>query len=295
MTSAGVDPLAEQPSALARLLDLPRFELLPLRGLEAEVAALPMGATVSITCSPRHGVDHTVDLSERFAALGYRVIPHVAARMVRDRGHLERVVERLAAAAIDEVFVIGGDAPNPVGIYRDAGDLLQALAELPPAFARMGIGGYPEGHALIPEAKLLEALRAKQPRADYVTTQICFDATALVAWIRAIREAGIVLPVIVGLPGVVDRRRLATIALGVGVGPSLRYLSGHARELARLARARLYDPTDLAGAVAAHLDEPGLRIAGVHLFTFNQIEATQRWLVRTLSSLPPSGGSQRQR
>jgi methylenetetrahydrofolate reductase (NADPH) len=286
MTSTGVDPLAEQPSALARLLELPRFELLPQRGVEAEVAALPAGTTVSITCSPRHGVDHTLDLSERLVAIGYRVIPHLAARMVRDRGHLERIVERLAAAAIDEVFVIGGDAPSPVGPYRDAGDLLEALLELPHAIARVGIGGYPEGHAFIPEAKLLEALRFKQPRADYVTTQICFDAAALVSWIGAMREAGIGLPVIVGLPGVVDRRRLATIALGVGVGPSLRYLSGHARELARLARARLYDPTGLAGAVAAHLDEPGLRIAGAHLFTFNQVEATLRWLVGATSPLP---------
>jgi methylenetetrahydrofolate reductase (NADPH) len=286
MTSAGIDPLAGQRSALLRLLELPRFELLPLRGIEAQVAALPAGATVSITCSPRHGIDHTLELSERLAALGYRVIPHLAARMVRDRGHLERIVERLAVAGIDEVFVIGGDAPSPIGIYRDAGELLEALSELPPAIVRIGIGGYPEGHAFIPEAKLLEALRANQPRADYVTTQICFDADALVAWIKAIRKAGIVLPVIVGLPGVVDRRRLATIALGVGVGPSLRYLSGHARELARLARARLYDPTELAGAVAAHLDEPGLHIAGVHLFTFNRVEATRRWLLRMIS-LPP--------
>jgi methylenetetrahydrofolate reductase (NADPH) len=286
MTMAGIDPLAGQHSVLLRLLAAPRFELLPLRGIEAEVATLPAGATVSITCSPRHGIDHTLDLSERFAVLGYRVIPHLAARMVRDRGHLERIVERLAAAGIDEVFVIGGDAPSSIGPYGDAGELLEALADLPHAIARIGIGGYPEGHAFIPQAKLLEALRAKQPRADYITTQICFDADALVAWIGAIRETGIVLPVIVGLPGVVDRRRLAAIALGVGVGPSLRYLGGHARELARLARARLYDPTGLAGAVAAHLDEPGLRIAGVHLFTFNRVDATQRWLLRT-TSLPP--------
>jgi methylenetetrahydrofolate reductase (NADPH) len=229
MTGAGIDPLAGQRSALLRLLEAPRFELLPLRGIEAELAALPVGTTVSITCSPRHGIDHTLELSERLAVLGYRVVPHLAARMVRDRGHLERIVERLAAAGIDEVFVIGGDAPSPVGIYRDAGELLEALSELPHAVVRIGIGGYPEGHAFISEAKLLDALSAKQPRADYITTQICFDAAALVAWIRTIRKIGIVLPVIVGLPGVVDRRRLATIALGVGVGPSLRYLSGHAR------------------------------------------------------------------
>jgi methylenetetrahydrofolate reductase (NADPH) len=95
-----------------------------------------------------------------------------------------------------------------------------------------------------------------------------------------VRKLGIDLPVIVGLPGAVERRKLAEISLRTGVGTSLRYLTRHSRQIATLARSRRYDPTPLAAAVAAHGQDADLRIEGVHLFTFNQIEATQVWLRR---------------
>ena len=181
---------------------------------------------------------------------------------------------------IREAFVIGGDATPPAGRYAAAIDLLDELATIRHPFARIGIGGYPEGHPLIDDGRLLEALRRKQPHADHIVTQICFDAVALAGWIRSLREAGIDLPVTVGLPGAVERHKLAEISLRTGVGASLRYLRWHGREVLALARARRYDPTPLARAVAAHLDEPGLDVAGVHLFTFNQIAETRDWVRR---------------
>lgn len=213
------------PSPEARLLGASRFEVIPVNGVEQKVSALPRGATVTVTCSQRHGIDRTLEVCDHLAVGRYRVVPHLAARMVSGRDHLERIVERLRAAGIAEAFVIGGDASPPVGSYRDAGDLLEALSSLPYSLARIGVGGCPEGHPLISQESLLEALRRKQRGAQYVTTQICFDATVLVRWIHSLREVGIDLPVIVGLPGAVDRRKLAEISLRTGVGASLRYLA----------------------------------------------------------------------
>jgi methylenetetrahydrofolate reductase (NADPH) len=265
---------------MARLLDSPRFELIPVGGAEDRAAILAPGSTVTVTCSQRHGIDRTLEVSERLARRGYRVVPHLAARLVRDRSHLERIVARLAATGIGEAFVVGGDASPPAGGYRDAGDLLEGLDSLPHTLAAIGVAGYPEGHPFISDARLLQALRRNQPHAAHVVTQICFDADALVRWIIRVREAGIVLPVVVGLPGVVERRKLAEISLRAGAGPSLRYLARHGRQVATLARSRRYDPTPLTRAVASHLDDPGLGIGGVHLFTFNQVEATRAWLTR---------------
>src|SRR5665647_161710 len=186
-----------QSSAVARLLEAPRYEVIPVNGIEEKVAALPLGATVTVTASPRHGIERTIDVSARLAGRGYRVVPHLAARMIADRGQLERIVANLEAAGIHEAFVVGGDASPPAGGYADAGDLLDELGVLPHSLARIGVGGYPEGHPLI-----LEALRRKQPHADYITTQLCFDAEALARWVIAIRKAGIGLPIVVGLPGV---------------------------------------------------------------------------------------------
>jgi methylenetetrahydrofolate reductase (NADPH) len=206
------------------------------------------------------------------------VAPHLAARMVSDRDHLKRILERLQIAEIRDAFVIGGDATMPAGSFGDAAELLEAMASLSHSLERIGVAGYPQGHPLVRESLLTEALQRKQSHAHYIVTQLCFDPEALTRWIACMRAADITLPVVVGLPGYVERRRLAAVSLQVGVGASLAYLARHRRQLVALARSRSYDPTALAGAIAAHLDEPDLRLQGVHLFTFNQVEATQSWL-----------------
>ena len=274
---------SERPSRLARLLDGARFEVIPTSGVAEKVrGALPSGTTVTVTCSTQYGIERTLEVAEILSAAGFVVVPHLAARMVSGHDHLERILERLETANIHEAFVIGGDATVPVGDFREAADLLEALAALPHPLDTIGVGGYPEGHPLVRDAALLEALRRKQTHAHYIVTQLCFDADALARWIHSMRESGITLPVVVGLPGSVTRRKLAEISLQVGVGTSLRYLGRHRREVVALARSRTYDPTALAGAIAAHLDEPGLRLRGAHLFTFNQVEATESWLRGTL-------------
>lgn len=267
-------------SALSLLLHEPRYEVIPVQGIEQKVATLPYGAIVTVTASPTQGLDRTLDVSAALAARGFTVLPHLAARMVSGRSHLERMVQRLDDAGIREVFVVGGDADPPVGDYADAADLLEELAGLSHPFARIGIGGYPEGHPLIGDERLLGALRRKQPFASYVVTQLCFDAGALAEWVTGIRAAGIHLPVVVGLPGVVERRKLAEISLKAGVGASLRYLRKHRREMITLARSRRYDPTPLASAVAGYAADESLGLAGAHLFTFNQVEPTRDWVAR---------------
>ena len=92
------------------------------------------------------------------------------------------------------------------------------------------------------------------------------------------------LPVVVGIPGVVERRKLAEISLKTGVGASLRYLAKHGRQVARLARTRRYDPTPLVEAVAALTAGDDLGIDGVHLFTFNQVAATEAWIGRAVAA-----------
>lgn len=279
MSRGGAPAVAEQ-SALSVLLQDPRYEVIPVQGIEQKVATLPYGATVTVTASPKQGLDRTVDVSAALAARGFTVIPHLAARMVAGRSHLERLLQRLDGAGIREVFVVGGDADPPAGDYADAGDLLEELAGLAHPFARIGIGGYPEGHPLISDEQLFEALRRKQRFASLVVTQLCFDAGALADWAGRIRAAGIDLPIVVGLPGVVERRKLAEISLKSGVGASLSYLRKHGREIITLARTRRYDPTPLASSVAAYAGDEALGLTGTHLFTFNQVQPTRDWVAR---------------
>jgi methylenetetrahydrofolate reductase (NADPH) len=232
---------------------------------------------VAITCSPTRGVDATLDLAEQFAGRGLRPVPHVAARTVRSRDHLEQVLGRIARAGIDDVFVIGGDGSDPAGPYASAGELLASMAELGHVLPKVGVGAYPDTHPFIQRDRLLEILLAKQSLATYMVTQLCFDAGTIERWLHAARDRGVTLPVFLGLPGVLKRRKLLEISLRVGVGDSARYITKHAGIVARLIRRGDYRPDSLLASLAHVATDPDNRVAGIHLNTFNQIRATERW------------------
>jgi methylenetetrahydrofolate reductase (NADPH) len=252
-----------------------RFEILPLGRSEEEARQLPEPVRLTVTCSPKHGPDRSVEVAGRLRAMGHAVTVHVAARMVRDRAHLDELFAAMAEAGADDLFLIAGDADPPLGEYSSAVELLPVAAEHPQRPATIGIAGYPEGHPKISDEALQEALRAKSRHADYLATQMCFDADALRAWVSGLRAQGIALPVYIGIPGKVSRAKLLELSARIGVGPSLDFLRkqrGLRSPLSRGSTAdRLYD------ALAGTLDDPELRVAGFHIFTFNQLLDTFAW------------------
>lgn len=96
-------------SAALRALASPRFELVPVSGVDEQAGYLPAGATVTVTCSPARGVENTLEVATRLASRGLRLIPHISARQVRDREHLVTILRTLTEAGIRDIFVIGGD------------------------------------------------------------------------------------------------------------------------------------------------------------------------------------------
>ena len=155
-------------------MQAPTFELVPLKNALDQASFLPPGATVSVTASPAKGIEATVALCEQLQGRGFRAVPHLSARMIRDRAHLAELIAWLEGAGVDRAFVVGGDAKEP-GAYPDGLSLLRAMAEIGHPLAEIGIPAYPQGHAFIADAPLLEALRAKVAFASYMTTQLCFD------------------------------------------------------------------------------------------------------------------------
>ena len=212
-------------------------------------------------------------MSER----GFRVVPHISARLVADRAHLEEIVRRVEDLGVREIFVIGGDAREPTGPFSGAFDLLSAMDGLGHAFEHIGIGGYPEGHPVIPDDALRQALLDKLPFATYIVTQMCFDPDAIVTWVADLRQRGIDLPVYVGLPGVVERKKLLQISLKIGVGDSARFLKKYTNVLARYFKPGGYRPDDLVRWLTPYLGDLAYNIAGFHIYTFNQVESTEKW------------------
>ena len=253
-----------------------RYELLPFRSSEEQAAEIETPLRLTVTASPKHGIDRSVDYGERLRALGHHVTLHLAARMVRGRDHLDSILTRTGEAGIDDLFVVGGDLHDPVGPYESAGDLLGDLSGHPLRPPTIGIAGYPEGHPLIDERRLAEALARKAPLATYMVSQMCFDANVLLAWLSRLRASGITLPLYAGATGRVDRRRLLEISVRIGVGPSLRFLRKQ-RGVGRLLRGSGDAAQQFHDAIDARRDDPQLGIAGFHFFTFNELQATWRW------------------
>jgi methylenetetrahydrofolate reductase (NADPH) len=290
---------AEHPSAdgarafegvYAQLLEHPRLEVVPLSGIEDNVVEhVPLGATVTVTASPTRGLEPTLDLTERLAAAGYEVVPHLAARLVRDDGHVRQILDRLVEAGVTNVFVMAGDATQPAGVFEGAADLLQALAAHDHGLREIGITGYPEGHPFIDDGTLARAMLEKAELATYIVSQICFDAQITVEWIRRVRARGIQLPIHVGIPGAVGATKLLRTSTRIGIGDSLRFLRKQGSIVGKLLLPGAYKPEKLIRGLAPALVDPAGKVAGLHIFTFNELEATERWRRRQLERLGATG------
>jgi methylenetetrahydrofolate reductase (NADPH) len=258
-----------------------RYELVPVKSVEQATADLPVGAPVSVTCSPVKGLAATLELSDRLLDLGHDVVPHLSARLVEGPNHVARLAAWLRERGVTSVFVVGGDAEVPVGPYADGLAFLRELVEHDSGVEAVGLPAYPDGHALIADGVLQTALHEKQAllagagMRGSVTTQMCFDAQRVRQWLQDERAAGLTLPVELGIPGVVDRAKLLSMGMRLGVGSSLRFLRKNRASMGRMMALGGYDPTDLTAALAE--DAPQLGISGLHAFTFNSVASTAAW------------------
>jgi len=263
--------------ALAHAVHETYMEIFPSPSIERRLDSLEPGSYVAVTCSPTRGVDETLDLTERLIGRGFRVVPHVAAKMVRGQGHLREIMRRLTDLSVESIFVPGGDAPRPLGPYVTALELLRDIAGFDHRLRHIGVAAHPEGHPAVDPETLLRELAAKQPYANYLVTQMCFDASALAAWLGLIRARGITMPAWIGLPGVFDRGALLAASIRIGVGASLRFLRDRGRIVRKLLGPGIYRPDALLFELAPHLAKPELGIAGFHLFSFNRVERSENW------------------
>ena len=268
---------AAHRQALAQAVHESYMEVFPSASVEHRLEVLEPRSYVAITCSPTHGVDATLELTGRVVRRGFRVVPHVAAKSVRDHGHLRDIVRRLADLGVDSIFVPGGDTGRPLGPYATAAQLLHDLAALDHPFRHIGVAAHPEGHPSVDPETLLQELTAKQAVANYLVTQMCFDAAALAAWLRQIRGRGITMTAWIGLPGVFDRAALLAASLRIGVGASLRLLRDRSRLIGRLFGPKVYRPDAFLHELAPQLADPAQDIAGFHIFCFNRVEQSEQW------------------
>jgi len=273
----------ESPESAAhrkQLIDQLTFEIVPLKSVDNAIAALPADAQVSVTCSPTKGIEETQRLTEALHDHGFTPIPHISARMVRDNTHTAELAAWCRKLGLDKIFIVGGDAEEP-GEYLGAVEFLADLLAADHGLTTIGVTAYPDGHAFLSAEKLRWALHEKQRLLaeagvqGYCSTQMCFDPDSIAKWLRTERELGLTLPVHLGISGVVDKTKLLTMGARLGIGDSLKYLRKNMGAVIKMMTSVAYDPNDLLLPLSSDLVDQG--VEGLHVFTFNQVEATNAW------------------
>ena len=277
---APVETMDDRRHRINLIRDL-TFEVVPLKSFDDAVAALPAESEVSVTCSPVKGIATTMELTDQVRAHGHVAIPHIAARMVESKAHTAEIAAWLRTEQIGRLFLVGGDADPALGPYTAAVDFLRDLLDADPQLHTIGVTAYPDGHAAISDQALHGALAAKQAVLaeagvnGYCSTQMCFDPDRIIDWLEGERQAGMTLPVHLGIAGVVDRTKLMTMGARLGIGTSLSYLKKNRKAISKLMTQAHYDPNDLLEPMSAALNR--LDVAGLHCFTFNQVASTDEW------------------
>jgi methylenetetrahydrofolate reductase (NADH) len=262
-----------------------RYEVLPTAKIEAAVIdSVPRDVTLTVTASPAKGIGATLDLTERLIGHGYPVVPHLAARMISGPAELEAIVTRLKGLGIDDVFCPAGDADPPAGEYTGSVAMLEHLTSMGRPFGHVGITGYPESHPAIEDDITIQSMWDKRAHGTYVVSNLCFDPATIHAWLKRMRRRGISLPVLIGLPGPVERAKLLSMATKIGVGQSVKFLSSHVSTFARIAAPGGYSPERFLQKSAGFLADETMNVTGLHMFTFNQVAETEAWRQQLLTA-----------
>jgi methylenetetrahydrofolate reductase (NADPH) len=277
-----------QATFVADLVRSARYEVLPTASVVEKILEhVPTERAITVTASPAKGIEATLDLAERLAGLGYPAIPHLAARMIKGRGELSEICDRLVGAGVRTVFVPGGDQDPPAGDYTCALDLLEDLTALGRPFPDVGITGYPESHPTISDDLTVQSMWDKRRHATHIVSNLSFDPGTIQNWIERLRARGITIPMLLGIPGPVERTKLLAMATKIGVGDSSRFLAKHKGTFARLAAPGGFTGERFLERSAPALSRPEAIVTGLHVYTFNQIAETESWRREYLERLAP--------
>lgn len=240
-------------------------------------AHLPGGATVAITHLPGANWRDSVRVAARLRREGFEPAPHIAARSIAGAQELDDFLARLAGeAGARQAVALAGSAGAPLGPYASAMQLLETGLFDKHGITTIGVAGHPEGNADIGDAMLAEALKWKNEfaaRTDaklHLVTQFVFEAAPLLAWARAIGDAGNALPIHAGIPGPATLKTLIHYARACGVGASMRFLTRQARHVAKLLALNTPDKLLLDLAAAG----PDAGIARAHFYPLGGLRRT---------------------
>jgi methylenetetrahydrofolate reductase (NADPH) len=261
---------------------------------------LPAGTRVYIAHIEGNPIEEMVATAKRLATDGYKVMPHFPARIIKDEATLADWIARYQGEAdVDQALLLAGGVQKPHGDFYSSMQLLESGLFDKAGFKRLHVAGHPEGNRDIDrdgsDKNVQDALRWKQKFSETtdaemaLATQFAFETGPLIAWAEALKDAGITIPVHIGIAGPAKLQTLIKFAIACGVGPSLKVLQKRAMDVTKLLLP--YEPTHVLTELAAYkAANPDFNISHVHFFPLGGIKTNANWAIANggTSAVPAS-------
>lgn len=262
---------------------------------------LPEGTRVYIAHIEGTPIEDMVKTAARISGEGFDVMPHFPARIIKDKATLENWIAMYQGeAGVKQALLLAGGVATPHGDFDSSMQLLESGLFDKAGFTNLHVAGHPEGNKDIdPDGSTKnvdDALRWKNKFNETtdasmaLATQFAFDAKPIIAWADSLKEAGIDIPVHIGIAGPAKLQTLIKFAIACGVGPSLKVLQKRAMDVTKLLLP--YEPTEVIAELAAHkAANPDFNIEKVHFFPLGGIKTNANWAIENggASTKPVNG------
>ena len=243
---------------------------------------IPSGTLVYIAHIEGTPIDEMVETAKKINDQGFCAMPHFPARIIKDKNVLEDWISRYKNEAnVSNALLIAGGANKPYGEYDSSIQLIESELFDKADFNNLHIAGHPEGSMDIdPDGSTTNVDQALSWKNEFskrtdanmaITTQFSFDASSVISWANNIKEAGIDIPVHIGIAGPAKLQTLLRYSIECGVGASIKIIQKRAKDLTKLLLP--YKPTNIITELATYkADNPSFNIEKVHFFPLGGIK-----------------------
>ena len=243
---------------------------------------IPSGTLVYIAHIEGTPIDEMVVTAKKINDQGFCAMPHFPARIIKDKNVLEDWISRYKNEAnVSNALLIAGGANKPYGEYDSSIQLIESELFDKADFNNLHIAGHPEGSMDIdPDGSTTNVDQALSWKNEFskrtdanmaITTQFSFDVNSVISWANNIKEAGIDIPVHIGIAGPAKLQTLLRYSIECGVGASIKIIQKRAKDLTKLLLP--YKPTNIITELATYkANNPSFNIEKVHFFPLGGIK-----------------------
>jgi methylenetetrahydrofolate reductase (NADPH) len=244
---------------------------------------LPAATPLYVAHTPHASFGQVIQAALAARRAGFLATPHIAVRRIPNVETLRAGLAQLRDGGVEQILLIAGDAPQPIGEFSATLDVLESSILERAGIRALGIAGHPDGHGAVATDSLWEALHAKQAFAAragvnmHIVTQFGLNGSAFEAWERELVRRRIHLPVRVGIAGPAPIAKLMHFAIQCGIGASIRAIARNLSAVAQISEFAISPDQHLLTLLRNPLSE---QVVAPHFFAFGGAPETARWMQR---------------